>query len=170
VPSAFLCPSFCLEFFARAVENVTVPIHAPAVAFRLLDFPAVLVQQPEAERHQRGHDSSGALQFHAGKSCLFQLTASGFESMVSTVPLNVMLLDLSQPSSKLIGSCSISLETLGKDILIPLRATNRGFHRGVFQLRDLMGNDTGKSKLWCGSPAWDPRCCRTSALSRALLR
>ena len=41
---------YCLEVFINYFENVTMKIKSPAVAFRLLDFPSIMVYSPEALR------------------------------------------------------------------------------------------------------------------------
>jgi hypothetical protein len=61
-----LAGSFCLEVFVQYARDVVVHIERPGLAFRLLDFPAILVQpNPSASTvlSQRSIDQPALISF-----------------------------------------------------------------------------------------------------------
>ncbi|XP_078255280.1 microtubule-associated protein 10 [Rhinoraja longicauda] len=134
-----------------------------AVAFRLLDFPTLLVYQTEPERAEnlrrsweRGHEreSSGRppgstnTPFDKGKSCLFKMGLSTLHRQLTNTPLYVMLLDVSQRIPKLVGSCLISMAGAIENIRMDvedrgLTMPSRQGKRGLYSLYNLMGVKIG---------------------------
>ncbi|XP_005992679.1 microtubule-associated protein 10 [Latimeria chalumnae] len=111
-------------------ENVGAAVKLsflPAVAFRLLDFPTVLIYQKDREfaeviscasenKVETEHDCSdnlvdrfGNYPFNKGKSCLFKMNIDSLHSHLSNMPLYVIVLDMYKEVPKLVGSCLISL-------------------------------------------------------------
>lgn len=134
-----------------------------AVAFRLLDFPTLLVYQTEPERAEslrrsweRGHEREGSgrppgstnTPFDKGKSCLFKMGLSTLHRHLTNTPLYVMLLDVSQRVPKLVGSCLISMAGAVENIRVDVE--DRGLtmpsgqgKRGLYSLYNLMGVKIG---------------------------
>ena len=84
---------FCLELFVQCIRGVGHSTSL-AVAFRLLDFPLVLIQQPgfgQAWTHSA--QVPGRVDFQCGKSCLFRLSQDHLEALCSKIPLYGMLVD-----------------------------------------------------------------------------
>jgi hypothetical protein len=90
------------------------------------------------------------LDFHAGKSALFQLSE---QQALLSVPLQVLLLDLGAAPQirsipKQLGSALVDLSALRKEVVLPsVQDSRRGFFRGLFPLRDLMGTVVGQVQL-----------------------
>lgn len=125
----------------------------PAVAFRLLDFPTLLIHPAEDEDTP---PPSGLLfHFGRGKSCLFRRDAQALLGHLNRCPLYAMLLDLRGAASaaalpRLLGSCPLSLAVVARDLLAaPLGASTPSAraHRGVHLLHDLLGRPVGEISL-----------------------
>ncbi|XP_007892718.2 LOW QUALITY PROTEIN: microtubule-associated protein 10 [Callorhinchus milii] len=140
------------------------PSRLLAVAFRLLDFPTVLVHQVEPESAeairrasageeegtapQQLRDGPGSCTFSKGKSCLFRINLASLHSHLTHTPLYAMLLDVSPHLPKLVGSCLISLgdtiEKIRQDaekhgVAVPSAHGGKGGHT----LYNLMGEKVG---------------------------
>lgn len=116
--------------------------------------------------------ASLSLRFQSGKSALFQLGESGLTNLLSVSPLQVLLLDLQLiRAPKLVASTSVDLSALRRDMLVPLVSSKAaGFHRGLFPMRDLMGNEVGHIalvlRLACMGSAMLPHLRAIPQLSR----
>ncbi|KAM8952947.1 microtubule-associated protein 10 [Pelodytes ibericus] len=154
---------FSLEFLVHEVKLDSVNIALgqrplPAVAFRFLEFPTVLLYPaPDYEEEEVGADYSPAnlhLSFNRGKSCLFRQSLLSLQKLLSHTPLYILLLDLRTEVPLLLGSCLLSLsETvmLLKDVL---ERGNGGFSAPCWRgnsveliLHDLMGRNVGSISL-----------------------
>ncbi|XP_051880339.1 microtubule-associated protein 10 [Pristis pectinata] len=153
---------FSLELLVECV-NVGPGTHLEsgpllAVAFRLLDFPTLLVRQTELENLRRGREREREgperlpggtdVPFDKGKSCLFKMGLSALHRHLTTTPLYAMLLDVSPRVPKLVGSCLISMA--GAVEKIRLDVEERGIatpsvqgKRGLYPLYNLMGVKIG---------------------------
>uniref|UniRef100_H3BCS8 Microtubule associated protein 10 n=1 Tax=Latimeria chalumnae TaxID=7897 RepID=H3BCS8_LATCH len=105
-----------------------------AVAFRLLDFPTVLIYQKDREFAEviscASENRFGNYPFNKGKSCLFKMNIDSLHSHLSNMPLYVIVLDMYKEVPKLVGSCLISLvSTVGK--------------KDIYTLSSLMGEKVG---------------------------
>ncbi|XP_078542911.1 microtubule-associated protein 10 [Lissotriton helveticus] len=129
----------------------------PAVAFRLLDFPTLLIHPPSAEKDEEDTPPPAGLLFHfgTGKSCLFRRDARVLLGHLNRCPLYAMLLDLRDTASaaalpRLLGSCPLSLAAVARGLLAaPLGASTPSAraHRGVHPLHDLLGRPVGEISL-----------------------
>ncbi|XP_067877052.1 microtubule-associated protein 10 [Heterodontus francisci] len=158
---------FSLELLVDYVQVEQRPWTRPgpllAVAFRLLDFPTLLVHQTEPERAEyirrswecgkenaapeRLPDGSN-IRFSKGKSCLFKISLASLHSHLSNTPLYAMLLDVFPRVPKLLGSCLISLagavekirrEVEEHGVAVPSVQGSKGLHA----LCNLMGGKVG---------------------------
>nr|XP_020032231.1 microtubule-associated protein 10 [Castor canadensis] len=100
----------------------------PGLAFRLLDFPPLLVRPPAAPAPASLH---GAISFGRGKACLFRLRPAALRRPL----LRAALLQL-PPAPRLLGTCDI-----------PLAAVAQG-RRDTFALRDPAGQRVGVVALF----------------------
>ena len=159
---------FSLEVHVESVEELRVSCKLPALCFRLLDFPTMIihyVSPVEAEKmRQRFHmedremllhelkDRFGDFQFRTGKSCLFKASMDTLLIQLQTVPLYAMLMDLWPKKPTLIGSTlipfkkaidKISADVYDKGVAVP------AFFRdeGDFAVYNLMGSPVAKVKL-----------------------
>ncbi|XP_075454427.1 microtubule-associated protein 10 [Ascaphus truei] len=132
----------------------------PALAFRLLDFPTLLVYPgPENEEEGGGEEASGPtgllhLPFGRGKSCLFRLSLHSLQRRLSQSPLYVLLLDLRPRLPLLLGSCLLSMSEAARGVReeaergpgcfpVPCWRGAKGEH----PLYDLMGRRVGRLSL-----------------------
>ncbi|KAJ1194000.1 hypothetical protein NDU88_003295 [Pleurodeles waltl] len=127
----------------------------PAVAFRLLDFPTLLIHPPPEEDEGTPPPSGLLFHFGRGKSCLFRRDPQVLLGHLNRCPLYAMLLDLRGAASdaalpRLLGSCPLSLAAVARGLLAsPLGAPtpSTGAHRGVHPLHDLLGRPVGEISL-----------------------
>ncbi|XP_043856088.1 microtubule-associated protein 10 [Dromiciops gliroides] len=126
-----------------------------AVAFRLLDFPTLLVYPPGGPASTSRGRPPGSFRFGRGKSCLFRLDAATLQRLLGLSPLYALLLTVPPgnptPAPKLLGSCSISLAPAARGLIgegkgLSATGASRG-HRGLYILRDLMGEQVGQIYL-----------------------
>ena len=159
---------FSLEVHVESVEELRVSCKLPALCFRLLDFPTMIihyVSPVEAEKmRQRLHmedresllhelkDRFGNFQFRTGKSCLFKASIDTLLIQLQKVPLYAMLMDLWPKRPTLVGSTliplkkaidKISADVYDKGVAVP------AFFRdeGDFAVYNLMGSPVAKVKL-----------------------
>ena len=159
---------FSLEVHVESVENLRVACKLPALCFRLLDFPTMIIHHVsplDAEKMRQKlrlegnqsvlqdlKDRFGNFQFRKGKSCLFKASIDTLLLQLQTVPLYAMLMDLWPRKPVLVGSTLISLkraidkirkDVYQKGIAVP------SFYRdeGDFNVYNLMGSCIAKLKL-----------------------
>jgi len=166
---------FSLELIVdRLCLHQSVECRIPAVAFRLLDFPTLLIYhvEPElaaairlkllsnrcqsvpAQLSELKDRKTGAFLISRGKSCLFRVSPNAALSGLSSAPLYVMVVDMFPETPKLVGSCGIPLSHCVRDlyndivtngISVPaVRAEKKELH-----LCNLMGAKLGTVLLGC---------------------
>ena len=159
---------FSLEIHVESVENLRVACKLPALCFRLLDFPTMIIHHVspvDAEKMRQRlrledketllhelKDRFGNFQFRKGKSCLFKASIDTLLVQLQTVPLYAMLMDLWPRKPALVGSTliplkkaidKISTDVYKKGVAVP------SFYRdeGEFNVYNLMGTCITKVKL-----------------------
>lgn len=83
-----------------------------AVGVRLLDFPTLLIYQPQQggdAMNPRGDSRPGEYTFNRGKSCFFQMNLNSLHSQLLNSPLYAMVLDVKEEIPRLVGTSLISL-------------------------------------------------------------
>ena len=159
---------FSLEIHIESIENLRVSCKLPALCFRLLDFPTMIIhhvspleaeklrqrlrlEDEEALLHEL-KDRFGNFQFRKGKSCLFKASIDTLLVQLQTVPLYAMLMDLWPRKPVLVGSTliplkkaidKISADVYRKGVAVP------SFYRdeGKFDVYNLMGSCIATVKL-----------------------
>lgn len=123
----------------------------PAVAFRLLDFPTLLVYPRGGPATPAPEPQPGLLRFGRGKSCLFRLPPATLRRRLLETPLYSLLLQLPPgrptPAPQLLGTCSISLAAAAREILGPVASGCSHGHRGNFPLHNHVGERIGDISL-----------------------
>ncbi|KAB0384257.1 hypothetical protein FD755_006174 [Muntiacus reevesi] len=123
----------------------------PAVAFRLLDFPTLLVYPPAGPAAPSQESRPGLVSFRRGKSCLFRLQPATLHRLLLRTPLYALLLQLPAghptPPPQLLGSCSISLAAAVHKILGSAAPGSSQSHRGSFPLCNQDGERIGDIAL-----------------------
>ncbi|KAF0870444.1 microtubule-associated protein 10 [Crocuta crocuta] len=124
----------------------------PAVAFRLLDFPTLLVYPPDGPGAPAPEPRPGLVSFGRGKSCLFRLHPATLHRLLLRTPLYTLLLQLPPgrptPAPQLLGACSISLAAAALKVLGQAAASGRSHaHRGSFPLHNQVGERIGDIAL-----------------------
>ncbi|PFX32715.1 microtubule-associated protein 10-like [Stylophora pistillata] len=159
---------FSLEVHVESVEDLKVACKLPALCFRLLDFPTMIIHHVSAVdaekiRHRlrmEGKDSVlhalkdrfGNFQFRKGKSCLFKASIDVLLIQLQTVPLYAMLMDLWPKKPLLLGSFLIPLkkavDKISNDVYKNGVAVP-SFYRdeGDFNMYNLMGSPIANVKL-----------------------
>lgn len=159
---------FSLEVHVESVEELRVSCKLPALCFRLLDFPTMIIHHVspvDAEKMRQRlrmeskqsllhelKDRFGNFQFRKGKSCLFKASIDTLLIQLQTVPLYAMLMDLWPKKPTLVGSTLIALQKAinkisadvhDKGVAVP------AFFRdeGDFAVYNLMGSPIAKVKL-----------------------
>ena len=123
----------------------------PAVAFRLLDFPTLLVYPPGGPAAPAPELRPGLVSFGRGKSCLFRLQPATLHRLLLRTPLYTWLLQLPPgrptPAPQLLGACSISLAAAAHKVLGPFASGCSQGHRGSFPLQNQAGERIGHIAL-----------------------
>ncbi|EFB26416.1 hypothetical protein PANDA_005336, partial [Ailuropoda melanoleuca] len=123
----------------------------PAVAFRLLDFPTLLVYPPEGPGAPAPEPRPGLVSFGRGKSCLFRLHPATLYRLLLRTPLYTLLLQLPPgrptPAPQLLGACSISLAAAAHKVLGQAASGCSQGHRGSFPLHNQVGERIGDIAL-----------------------
>ncbi|XP_012515659.1 PREDICTED: microtubule-associated protein 10 [Propithecus coquereli] len=123
----------------------------PAVAFRLLDFPTLLVYPPDGPAAPAPEPRPGVISFGRGKSCLFRLHPATLHRLLLRTPLYTLLLQLPPgrptPAPQLLGSCNISLAATVQKVLGPAACRCSQGHRGRFSLHNRVGKQIGDIAL-----------------------
>ena len=159
---------FSLEVHVESVEELRMTCKLPALCFRLLDFPTMIIHHVspvDAEKmRQRLHmedresllhelkDRFGNFQFRKGKSCLFKTSIDTLLIQLQTVPLYAMLMDLWPKKPILVGSTLIPLKTaidkISADVYDKGVAVPAFFRdEGDFAVYNLMGSPIAKVRL-----------------------
>lgn len=135
----------------------------PAVAFRLLDFPTLLIYPPAGPAAPAPESRPGLVSFRRGKSCLFRLQPATLHRLLLRTPLYTLLLQLPPghptPAPQLLGACSISLAAAVHKVLGSAAPGSSQSHRGSFPLYNQDGERIGDIAL----------CYRLSDLGSSLL-
>ena len=143
----------------------------PAVAFRLLDFPTLLVYHVEPDLGERIknkikadplykvpnqlselHDRHGSFVVKKGKSCLFKVTANTLRAHLQTMPLYVMIVDTYPDVPKLVASCTVPLDACIDEVYndihnLGLSVPSAHGIKSDFIICNLMGREVGKIVL-----------------------
>lgn len=161
---------FSLELHVESVDRVKVSCVIPAVSFRLLDYPTLIIhlvspsstqkllQKSRIQGIPKEHieaelrDRYGNIPFQKGKSCLFKADICNLQQQLESTPLYVMLVDLWHKKPKLIGSTVISLSDAVSKISSDVRRYGISVpsvcqDEGTFDVFNLMGSVIGKIKL-----------------------
>ncbi|GLD56145.1 microtubule-associated protein 10 [Lates japonicus] len=129
-----------------------------ALGVRLLDFPTLLIYQPERTTggiNQPGkheEDKRGQFAFHRGKSCFFKMNLNSLHTHLSNTPLYAMVLDVKEEIPKLVGSSLISLakvmDRIRQDVTEHgVSAPSSHGERGLVGMCSLTGEKIGSISL-----------------------
>ncbi|KAJ8044799.1 Microtubule-associated protein 10 [Holothuria leucospilota] len=153
------------------INVATIACRFPAIAFRLLDFPSLLI--PHLDEDERRHfkaavlfdyhgeiplkfkdllDSRGNFQFNKGKSCMFKFDLEKLYEHLHNVPLYVIITDLWGDVPKLIGISTIPLVDIVTDIRRDVQDKGLSFpsmhgSKDTFPVFNLMGSQVGQVDL-----------------------
>ncbi|XP_012786338.2 microtubule-associated protein 10 [Ochotona princeps] len=123
----------------------------PAVAFRLLDFPTLLVYPPGGPAAPSPAARHGVIRFGRGKSCLFRLHPATLHRLLLQTPLYTLLLQLPPgrptPTPQLLGSCNVSLASAAHKVMGAAASGCSQSHRGSFPLLNRLGEQIGDIAL-----------------------
>ncbi|XP_074502726.1 microtubule-associated protein 10 [Sebastes fasciatus] len=123
------------------------------LAVRLLDFPTLLIHQPQqSQQHHHGEDQQGEHTFKRGKSCFFKMNLNSLHTNLCNSPLYAMVLDVKEEIPKLVGTSLISLakvmERIRQDVTEHGVSTPSSHgERGAVGICNLMGETIGSILL-----------------------
>ncbi|KAM7409044.1 hypothetical protein PAMA_002654 [Pampus argenteus] len=125
-----------------------------ALGLRLLDFPTLLIYQPEQKSDEMKHENKkrGEYTFNRGKSCVFKMNLHSLLSHLSHSPLYAMLLDVKEETPRLVGTSLISLakvmDRVRQDVAERgVAAPSSHGERGLVAVCDLTGEKIGSISL-----------------------
>ncbi|KAL2770670.1 microtubule-associated protein 10 [Daubentonia madagascariensis] len=150
---ARLLPPFAVAVEQKQEQEAAWPPRAlcPAVAFRLLDFPTLLVYPPDGPAAPAPEPRPGVISFGRGKSCLFRLHPATLHRLLLRSPLYTLLLQLPPgrptPAPQLLGVCNISLAAAVQKVVGPAASRCSQGHRGSFPLHNRVGERIGDIAL-----------------------
>ncbi|XP_051271621.1 microtubule-associated protein 10 [Dicentrarchus labrax] len=152
---------FSFELF---VENIRIEVESKvsdpelALGLRLLDFPTLLIYQPQPgggggnQREHHGKDEQGECAFNRGKSCFFKMNLHSLHTQLSHTPLYALVLDVREEIPRLVGTSLISLAKVMARIRQDV--TERGAsapsshgERGLVAICNLTGEKVGSISL-----------------------
>lgn len=185
---------FSLELVVEKLYIPHVACRFPAVAFRLLDFPTIVINHVEGElgkaiRRQISFDPDyqmpeqfcelkdkhGNFMVKKGKSCLFKMVADTLKNHLSNTPLYVMVIDMFPEVPKLVGNSTVPLNALIGAIcadLVRVGPTVPSVHgdKGLFKIYNLMGKEIGYFvlgfRLLCLGPSLIPHLPEAALVQR----
>ncbi|KAL0983653.1 hypothetical protein UPYG_G00130810 [Umbra pygmaea] len=125
-----------------------------AVGVRLLDFPTLLIYQPEPDadhsekENQVTQPTKDTYVFNKGKSCLFKTHLESLHVHLTNTPLYAMVLDVKSEIPRLVGSSLVSLASLMDrvryDVGVHGIATpSTQAKKGLVDILNLMGEKIG---------------------------
>ncbi|XP_076443150.1 uncharacterized protein LOC143281757 [Babylonia areolata] len=185
---------FSLELVVEKLYIPHVVCRFPAVTFRLLDFPTIVINHVEddlgkAIRRQISFDPDyqlpeqfceikdkhGNFMIKKGKSCLFKMVAQTLKNHLSNTPLYVMVIDMFPEVPKLVGNSTVPLNVLIDAIcadLVRIGPTVPSVHgdKGLFKIYNLMGKEIGYFvlgfRLLCLGPSLIPHLPEAALVKR----
>eukprot|EP00698_Gefionella_okellyi_P023146 TRINITY_DN780_c0_g1_i1.p1 TRINITY_DN780_c0_g1~~TRINITY_DN780_c0_g1_i1.p1 ORF type:complete len:795 (+),score=200.25 TRINITY_DN780_c0_g1_i1:81-2465(+) len=131
---------FSLDLF---VERISCFVDAPVktgCAFRLLDFPTVLIPAPT-----QAPDAAGVVSFQCGKSCMFKSSAAWLNEYLTQAPLVLMCVGMGDGDRLVVvGSACMDLSPL---VSKATQSNAGGTLHSVVTLFDMMNNPTAELRL-----------------------
>lgn len=161
---------FSLEVHIESIDRLKVSCVIPAVSFRLLDFPSLIIHLISPANVQKLREKSqvqgfnkdmietefkdryGSISFTKGKSCLFSANVVNLQSQLQLTPLYLMLLDVWHKKPKLVGSTMIPLKNtidkIAADVeQLGVSVPSISQQEGTFEVYNLMGTAIGSVRL-----------------------
>ena len=138
---------FSFELIVDSVSQLSVECVAPAIGFRLLDYPTVIIYHTSQVKLNNLKTTSddisasqssdrrtcnenipdlkedgGIFHFHRGKSTLFSMDLNKLFQLLSKIPVYIMLLDMWTAETRLVGSCVLSLKTAIEEMNLSIQS------------------------------------------------
>ena len=140
---------FSLEVVVESVDNILISCYKPAIAFRLLDFPTVVIRSEGRGALTKDEKS---LEIQSGKSCLFKISRELLYERLKNTPLYIMLVDTCSTTAKLLASTTISLLNCFQNVLENIERNGLDIPAvsgsvGEFPMYNLMGSQVATVKL-----------------------
>lgn len=160
----------CLFSLELVVDKLYLPhvvCRFPALAFRLLDFPTILISHVEPELAERIKtkistdadycvppqfselkDKHGNFMVKKGKSCLFKISLEALSAHLTSTPLYVMVVDAYTDVPKLLGNSTVPLDVIIANISKDVASVGNSIpsvhgDKGLFKIYNLMGKEIG---------------------------
>lgn len=187
---------FSLELVVEKLYIPHIVCRFPAVAFRLLDFPTLVIEHVEQNladtirkkisRDPYYHlpdqfidlkDKHGNFMIKKGKSCLFKIPVETLKLHLSNTPLYVMVIDNYPETPKLLGSSTVPLNGLMNAVCADIAKKGESCpsvqgDKGLFKLYSLMGKEIGYFvlgfRLLCLGPSLIPHLPASALMKRSV--
>nr|XP_046258552.1 microtubule-associated protein 10 [Scatophagus argus] len=151
---------FSFEFLVECVriEKESKVSDELALGVRLLDFPTLLIYQPQQssgginQQEHHGKYQQGEYAFNRGKSCFFKMNLNSLHAQLFNSPLYAMVLDVKEEIPRLVGTSLISLakvmDRIRQDVTEHGASTPSSHgERGLVGICNLMGDKVGSMSL-----------------------
>uniref|UniRef100_A0A3P8QXU7 Microtubule-associated protein 10 C-terminal domain-containing protein n=1 Tax=Astatotilapia calliptera TaxID=8154 RepID=A0A3P8QXU7_ASTCA len=139
-PSTLFSLELLVEYI-RVEKNCKI-LNELALGVTLLNFPTLLIYHSNNPGHNE-KEKPGMFAFNRGKCCFFKMDLNSLHVQLSNTPLYGMVLDVTEESPKLVGSCMISLAK-AMDRISPSYHIERGL---VVSICNLAGEKVGAMSL-----------------------
>lgn len=158
---------FSLELVVEKLYLPHICCRFPSIAFRLLDFPTLLIDHVERDladdirakiaqdpyyhipdQFNELKDQHGNFLIKKGKSCMFKIPVDTLHAHLANTPLYVMILDTFSTVPKLLGNSTIPLTSLMENIYCDIKSVGNtvpSVHgdKGLYKIYNLMGKEIG---------------------------
>ncbi|XP_013379526.1 microtubule-associated protein 10 [Lingula anatina] len=158
---------FSLEVVVDLLNIPAVSCRFPAIAFRLLDYPTLLIHHVDPDladtirrklemdsfyeipaQFSELKDKQGNFPIKKGKSCLYKISAETLHMHLTNTPLYVMIIDTYPKVPKLLGSSTVTLQNTIDHVVADIKANGLSLPsvhggKGTYRLYNLMGSEIG---------------------------
>ena len=158
---------FSLELVIDKLVLPNIQCRFPAVAFRMLDFPTLLIYHVEPSlgdvikrkikmdplfrlgpKISELVDKDGSFPVKKGKSCLIKMAGNALLTHLQSTPLYVMIVDTFPDTPKLIGNATIPLDNTMEKLHHEMCNVGLALpvvqgEKGCYKIYNLMGKEVG---------------------------
>ena len=124
---------YSFELYIHAVSDLLEPCVHPGFAFRLLDYPTVMIKWDpngkdigDQSENVKDKIASSRYLFEKGKSCLLKQRHYKLVKLLHKIPLYLMLHDECADNLTFVSSCSVPLVSLIKQISQSIEVNGSG--------------------------------------------
>ncbi|CAD5119796.1 DgyrCDS8383 [Dimorphilus gyrociliatus] len=171
MPGLDECSLFSLEIVIDKLKLSNLKCLFPTVAFRLLDFPTLLIKHVEdsldkqikakikrdttykiPNQFSELKNKDGYFVFSKGKSTLFKVSLNELLHHLNNTPLYIMIMDSFADKPRLVANCLIPLDVTMNNLYLEIKKNGLSVPcvkslKGTFKIYNLMGSEIGEIHL-----------------------